>query len=88
MEFAHRAAIQDARDGFLGVISGISKVQADKQTIISSEASLEATRQGYQVGTRTILDVLIVETSLYQAQQNYSADQYTYLTNILNLKII
>lgn len=86
LEFAHRAAIQQTRDGFLGVISGINAIKADRQAVVSSYASLDATRQGYQVGTRTILDVLNVEASLYKAQQTYSIDQYNYLTSILTLK--
>lgn len=86
MELTHRNVITQARTAYLGVITGISKVRADRQAIISAEIALEATTEGYKAGTRTILDVLNNQTSLYQAQQNYSADQYNYLINILTLK--
>jgi outer membrane protein len=86
MEFTHRSVIQQTRDAYLGVISGIGKITADRQNVIAQEVSLRATREGYAVGTRTILDVLNVQTSLYQAQKQYSQDQYNYLVSILSLK--
>lgn len=86
MELTHRNVVTQARDAYLGVITGISKVRADRQAIISAQIALEATTEGYKAGTRTILDVLNSQTSLYQAQQTYSADQYNYLINILTLK--
>jgi outer membrane protein len=86
MDFTYRSVLTKAREAFLGVISGISKIKADKQAIASNQSSLNATRAGYAVGTNTLLDVLIQQTALYNAQTNFTTDQYTYLIDILRLK--
>jgi outer membrane protein len=41
---------------------------------------------GYQVGTRTIVDVLSATSTLYSAKQQLSGARYDYLVNQLNLK--
>ena len=41
---------------------------------------------GYQVGTRTIVDVLDATTTLYNAKQQLSDARYSYLINQLNIK--
>lgn len=86
MELTHRSVIAQARDSYLNVYSGISKVKADQQAIISAESALASTKAGYSVGTRTILDVLNTQTNLYQAQLTYTQDRYAYLINTINLK--
>lgn len=86
MEFTHRSVLAQARDAYLNVYSGISKVQADEEAIISAESALASTKAGYEVGTRTILDVLNTQTNLYQAQLTYTQDRYAYLINTINLK--
>jgi outer membrane protein len=86
MEFTHRQVIAQTRNSYLGVLSGISKIQADRASIVASESSLRATEEGYRAGTRTMLDVLNQQSALYQAQQAYAQDQYNYLTSILQLK--
>ena len=86
MEFSHRQVIAQTRNAYLGVLSGISKIQADRAAIVASESSLQATDEGYKAGTRTMLDVLNQQSSLYQAKQAYSQDQYNYLLSILQLK--
>ena len=41
---------------------------------------------GYQVGTRTIVDVLDATTTLYNAKQQLSDARYSYMINQLNIK--
>ena len=53
-----RATERQARDAYLGVISGIARVQALRQALESSQTALKATEAGYEVGTRTAVDVL------------------------------
>jgi outer membrane protein len=86
LEYVHRAIVNQTRQAFLGVIAGISQIQADRQSILSAENALKATKAGYAVGTRTMVDVLIDLSSLYQAQQKYATDQYTYILSTMQLK--
>lgn len=82
----YRSVVEDTRQDFLGVISGVSKVQADQQAVLSQQNSLEGTEEGYRVGTRTMIDVLNVETDLYNALQQNATDRYAYVMSLINLK--
>lgn len=86
LEYNYRDILNQTRQSYLGAISGISKVQADYQAIISNQSSLQGTEEGYKVGTQTMLDVLQAEKNLYQAQENYSNDRYDYILSLINLK--
>jgi len=81
-----RETERQARDAFLGVVSERSRVKALKQAVASSTTALEATEAGFEVGTRTIVDVLNSQFSLYQAITNYYQSRYDYLLNALQLK--
>lgn len=87
MLFDYRNIVSNTRQSYLGVISGISKINADYQAIVSNLSSLHGTEEGYQVGTRTMVDVLNAESSLYQAYQQYSTDRYAYINSLINLKL-
>jgi outer membrane protein len=86
MEQTFRGVQTQTSEAYLGVLSSISKIQADAEVVVSSQKSLDATQAAYSVGTRTIIDVLNAETALYQAKSTYSQDEYTYLLSILSLK--
>ena len=81
-----RLTSQNTRVAYLGVISGISQVQALKQALNSSTTALEATEAGFEVGTRTSVDVLIGLRLTYGAQRDYARARYDYLINTLKLK--
>lgn len=81
-----RETERQARDAYLGVLSDISRVQALAQTVQSSRTALEATQAGFEVGTRTIVDVLDFQFLLYQAITNYQQARYDYLLNYMRLK--
>jgi outer membrane protein len=74
------------RDAYLGVLSEISRVQALQQAVASSRTALEATQAGFDVGTRTIVDVLNSQRALYLAISNYYQSRYVYVGNVLRLK--
>jgi outer membrane protein len=82
-----RATERQARDAYLGVISGIARVQALRQALESSRTALEATEAGYEVGTRTSLDVLNARRTLVQAQTEYSGSRYDYIVSVLQLHL-
>ncbi len=82
-----RLTEQQARDAYQGVISQIAQVGALKQAVESNQVSLQATEAGYEVGTKTAIDVLSSRELLVQAQTNYSQAKYGYLNDIIALRL-
>jgi outer membrane protein len=81
-----RLASQQSRTAFLDVVSGISQVKALKQAFNSSNIALEATQAGFEVGTRTSVDVLISLRETFRTRRDYAGSRYEYLLNKLRLK--
>jgi outer membrane protein len=81
-----RATERAARDAYLGVISNMARVEALRQALESSQTSLKATEAGYEVGTRTSVDVLDSRRLLVQAQTAYSQSRYDYLLTVVQLR--
>ena len=86
LERIARETTRKARDAYLGIISGIATVKALEQSVKSSTTALQATEAGYEVGTRTTVDVLDARRRLYSAQTNLAISKYDYLKNIIRLK--
>ena len=82
----NRLASQQSRTAYLDVVSGISQVNALSQALESSNLALEATQAGFEVGTRTSVDVLISLRETYRTQRDYAAARYQYLLDKLRLK--
>ncbi|MGH8179254.1 MAG: TolC family outer membrane protein [Steroidobacter sp.] len=87
LERANRETERAARDAYLGVISEISRVRALRQALQSSRTALQATEAGFEVGTRTTVDVLDARRQLFEAQTNYSRSRYDYILNVLQLQL-
>ena len=81
-----RETERQARDAYLGVLSEISRVNALEQAVASSRTALQATQAGFDVGTRTIVDVLNSQFALYASITNYYRSRYDYILNALRLK--
>jgi outer membrane protein len=81
-----RATQREARNNFRGVMTGISKVTALKQAVVSNEKAVEAAEAGFEVGTRTIVDVLDAQSNLLSAKRDYARSRYDYLLDMLRLK--
>ncbi|MDH3856663.1 MAG: TolC family outer membrane protein [Gammaproteobacteria bacterium] len=81
-----RLASQQSRTAYLDVVSGISQVKALKQANESSKIALEATQAGFEVGTRTSVDVLVSLRETYRTRRDYASSRYDYLLNKLRLK--
>jgi len=77
----------NTRKAYNTIIDGISKIKADKRAVVSSQNSLDSTEAQFQVGTRTMVDVLDAQQQLYQSQTQQAADQYGYIKAILQLKL-
>jgi len=85
-EFNRRQVEAATRNSFRSVIAGASEVEATKAAVVSAQSSVEATQAGYEVGTRTIVDVLISQQTLLQAQSNYSQARHAFVIDGLLLK--
>ncbi|MFI0488219.1 MAG: outer membrane channel protein TolC [Yersinia sp. (in: enterobacteria)] len=86
LESAHRSVVQTVRSSFNNISASISSIKAYEQVVVSNQSSLDAMEAGYQVGTRTILDVLTATTDLYQSKQRLADARYDYLINQLNIQ--
>ena len=86
LEQSFRNTVNITRQSYLNVTASISKIAADKQAIRSAISALEGMNAGYRVGTKTIVDVLQQQQSLFDAQKTYAQDRFDYITNILALK--
>lgn len=86
VERQKRAVQRQARDAYLGVVAGISRVKALKQAVVSNETLVEATEAGFEVGTRTTVDVVAAQRELFRARRDYSRARYDYLLDTLRLK--
>ena len=58
-----------------------------KQALASSQVALEATQAGFEVGTRTAVDVLDSQRALYGALRDYAQVRYNYVLETLRLKL-
>ena len=88
MEQIYRDVVVNSRIAFNTITDGISKVKADRQTVISQQNSLESVQAQYQVGTRTMTDVVNAQQHLFQAQEQLAQDQYNLINGLLNLKFL
>lgn len=86
MELAYRNVVQQTRNSYNTVIATVSAIKALEQSVLSAEKALEATEAGFEVGTRTIVDVLDSTRNLYNAKRNLSQTRYTYIKSVLALK--
>jgi len=86
-EVVYRNVESQTRQAYLGVLSQIAQVEALKQAIVSNQSALDATQASFNVGTRTIVDVLNSQTNLILAQQSYAKARYAYIIQSLTLKL-
>ena len=86
LERSFRSVQSTVRSSYNNVNASIGSVRAYSQSVISADSALKATEAGYEVGTRTIVDVLDATRKLYQAKQKLSEARYNYILSILSLK--
>lgn len=85
-ERIHRSVIRNVRSNYNDVKAAISRIKAFEQAVISAESALKATEAGFDVGTRTIVDVLNSTRNLFDARRNLSRVRYGYVTSMMSLK--
>lgn len=86
LEQQRRSTDRQARSAYLSVLDAINSVNALKQALVSTQSALDATQAGYEVGTRTIVDVLKSQSDLFNAQRNYLQARYNYIISSMQLK--
>ncbi len=64
----------------------VAQLKATQQAAASARVSLEGTRAAYEVGTRSIIDLLAVATDYIRAEQNYHAARYAHVVARVRLK--
>lgn len=86
MELTHRSVVRQVRSSFADVVALVSSLKALEQSVVSAESALKATQAGFEVGTKTIVDVLLSTSNLYSAKQNLANSRYDYILAMLMLK--
>lgn len=76
------------RQQYRQVETGYAQVRALELAVSSATAAEEATRNGYEAGTRTITDVLNARSSLISARRDLSRTRYEVLLGRMQLKQI
>jgi outer membrane protein len=86
LERVMRETERESRDAYLSLMAEISRVKALRRAVESSQTALEATEAGFEVGTRTTVDVLDARRRLFESETNYARSKYDYIVNIIRLK--
>lgn len=85
-ETDYRAVTRSVITSYNQVVSDIATYKALEQAVISAQSALKATEAGFEVGTRTIVDVLVSTQNLYNAKRNLADVRYRYVMSTLRLK--
>jgi len=85
-EEIRRALERNTRNAYQTVVAGVSEVEARRLAVVSAQAAYDASQVGLEVGTRTVLDVLVNQRNLFQSQQAYALARYNFLQSVLNLE--
>lgn len=85
LEKAHRTLLTNVSNSYNNVNAAISSVTAYNNYKVSADSALSATKAGYEVGTRTMTDVLNATQNLYDAMQKSAQARYTYILSRLSL---
>lgn len=86
LEQQKRAVTRQTRGAYRNLISGQAEVEARRLAVVSAQSAYEAGEAGLEVGTRTIVDVLIAQQNLFGAQREYARARHAYLVNVLRLR--
>lgn len=81
-----RETQRQTREAFLGILTSISRVEALRQAVVSGRVAKEATDAGFEVGTRTAVDVVVAVRNVTQQERDLSFERIRYLVDILRLK--
>lgn len=86
LEQQRRALERNTRNAYQSLTAGISAVEARRLALVAAQSAYDASQVGLEVGTRTVIDVLLNQQNLFNAQQAYSLAKYNYLQSRLVLE--
>lgn len=86
VEQSKRSIERSTRNAYQALLAGISEVEARRLALVSAQSAYEASQVGLEVGTRTVLDVLNNQRTLFSAQQAYAQTKYSFLQTRLLLE--
>lgn len=85
LEQQKRGLARNTRSAYQALVAGVSEVEARRLAVVSAKAAYDASQVGLEVGTRTVIDVLINQQTLFDAQTAYAQAKYGFLQNRLLL---
>ena len=85
VEQTRRAVERNTRNAYQTLVAGVSEVEARRLAVVSAKSAYDASQVGLEVGTRTVVDVLINQQNLFNAQQAYALSKYNFLQSRLLL---
>ena len=83
---AQRQAQIEARTEYINLTTNIQTVESLQQNIVSRQSALEATREGYNVGTRNIVEVLDAERNYFTALRDFANARFDFVESNLRIK--
>lgn len=86
LELVYRQTVRSVRSSYNDVKAAVSTIRALEQSVVSADSALKATEAGFDVGTRTIVDVLNSTRNLFDARRNLADARYSFITAIIDLK--
>ena len=86
VEQTRRSIERSTRNAYQGLVAGISEVEARRLALVSAQSAYDASQVGLEVGTRTVLDVLNNQRTLFSAEQAYAQAKYNFLQSRLLLE--
>lgn len=81
-----RSVKRQVNNTYRSILTNISRIDALKATVDSAASALEASEAGFEVGIRTMVDVLGEQRNVYRAKRDLSRARYDYLINTIKLK--
>lgn len=85
-ENAFSDIVQRLTEAFLGIQSGIVRINTLEVAVKSAGISLHSNQKGFLAGIRTIVDVLNAQRDLYNAKIKLLQAKYNYILHMLKLK--
>lgn len=86
LERTRREVHRGVRDAYNAVVTGVSRIRALRQAVVSTQTALEAIQAGYEVGTRTTVDVVAAERDVSRARRDYARARYDYIVASIRLR--
>ena len=86
LERDRRQVERQTRAAYEGVTSGIVRLRALNESLVSQESARKLKEEGYRSGLQTVLAVLDAERDLYSVKRDAAKTRYEFLLNRLRLK--